>query len=259
MKLTGNTILITGGNEGIGLAMTKAFAKAENTVIICGRNEASLQSAKSDKVNIIIKRCDLTQQSERDELVQWTLQNYPALNVVINNAGIFEETDLLSDSFDFDKINKQLVIDLQAPIELCLRFLPHLRKQSDAAIVNITSGLVYAPEAEAPFYGVAKAGVHAFTQTARYQLRHTKVKVFEVLPPLVDTNGVSKQLDVEKMGGTMSPEETAAEILKGLSHDTAEIRIGSVKWLYAASRIAPDFTSQKVNEKAENARNSETQ
>lgn len=254
MKLTGNTILITGGNEGIGLAMTKAFTKTENTVIICGRNDASLQSAKFCNDNIITKHCDLTRQSERDELVQWTLQNYPALNVIINNAGIFEETDLLSDSFDFGKIDKQLVVDLQAPIELCLRFLPHLRKQPDAAIVNITSGLVYAPEAGAPFYGVAKAGVHAFTQTARYQLRETKVKVFEVLPPLVDTGGVSKQLDIEKLGGAMSPEETADEILKGLSHDTEEIRIGSVKWLYAASRIAPDFTNKKVNERAEKAR-----
>ncbi len=254
MKLTGNIILITGGHEGIGLAMTKAFSKAENTVIICGRKDAELQSAKSDNDNIIIKHCDLTQQSKRDELVQWTLQNYPALNVIINNAGIFEETDLLSDSFDFGKIDKQLTIDLHAPIELCLRFLPHLRKQPDAAIVNITSGLVYAREAGAPFYGVAKAGVHAFTQTARYQLRETKVKVFEVLPPLVDTGGVSKQLDVEKLGGSMSPEETADEILKGLSHDKEEIRIGSIKWLYAASRIAPDFTNKKVNERAEKAR-----
>ncbi|WP_419802831.1 SDR family oxidoreductase [Mucilaginibacter sp.] len=257
MKLSGNTILITGGNGGIGLALTKAFTKAENTVIICGRNEASLQFAKSGNDNIITKQCDLTQQAERDELVQWILQNYPSFNVIINNAGIFEETDLLSDSFDLDKINKQLVIDLQVPIELCLRFLPHLRKQPHAAIVNITSGLVYAPEAGAPFYGVAKAGVHAFTQTARYQLRDTKLKVFEVLPPLVDTGGVSKQLDIEKLGGAMDADETADEILKGLSHDTEEIRIGDIKWLYAASRIAPEFTNKKVNEKAEKARQSD--
>ena len=254
MKCKDNTILITGGSAGIGLALAKAFVEAQNQVIICGRNEEKLAAVKADFPDIATKRCDLAQKSERSELVTWVLAHYPAINVIINNAGIFEETDLLSDSFDFDLIDKQLTVDLNAPIELALRFLPHLRQQTEAAIINISSALVYSPDAGTPFYGVAKAGIHAFSQTARYQLHDTNVKIVEVLPPRVDTPGLNKALDADQIGDAMTPEETVKEIMKGLSEGKDEIRIGQAKWLYIASRIAPAFVNKKVNEQIKKAR-----
>lgn len=255
MQTTGNTILITGGNAGIGLALAKAFAQKDNKVIICGRNEAELQDLQREIPNVVAKRCDLTVQADRDELIRWTLERFPDLNMVINNAGVLAETDLLSDTFDFESVQEQLTTDLYAPIELSLRFLPRLRQQSNAALVNVSSGLVYSPAASAPIYAAAKAGIHAFTQAARYQLRDTDVKVVEVLPPTVDTN-LNKDLDLEAAGGAISPEEAAEAILKGLADDTTEIRIGQVKWLYLGSRIAPGFVNRKLNEQVDKARHS---
>jgi uncharacterized oxidoreductase len=243
MHTQGNTILITGGGSGIGLALARWFVRHNNRVIICGRDEAKLAAARHTMPNLETKRCDVSIQCDRDELVQWTLDHFPGLNIVINNAGILHVIDVASESFDFTAIEQELRTNLYAPIDLTLRFLPHLRQQSSAAIVNISSGLVYSPAAIAPIYATTKAGVHAFTQTIRYQLRDTRLKVFEVFPPTVDTT-----LNADVQVNKISPHAAAEAIVQGIAKDTQDIRIGQVKALYIATRIAPTFINDKINE-----------
>jgi uncharacterized oxidoreductase len=212
-------------------------------VIICGRNEATLAAARRTLPSVEIARCDLTNRHDREALVQRTLERFPNLNMVVNNAGILRTIDVTSASFDFAGIEQELVTDLYAPVDLTLRFLPHLRQQPAAALVNVSSGLVYSPAALAPVYAAAKAGLHAFTETVRYQLRGTAVRVVEVLPPTVDT-ALNAAVHVPKI----SPDAAADAIITGMVRNTDEIRIGQVKALYVATRIAPRFVNRKLNE-----------
>jgi uncharacterized oxidoreductase len=249
MELFGNTVLITGGGSGIGWALAHALVERGNKVIICGRSEANLGDAQRKISGLAAKRCDLTIPAEREELVEWTLEHFPDLNIVVNNAGVVRPIDLGNDSFDFDNIQKELVTDLQAPIEITLRLLPHLRRQPRAALVNVTTGQVYSPNAGTPVYSAAKVGLHAWTQAVRYQLRDTSLKVFELLPPIVDTEMI-RRLGVPATDA-MSPEDVVKAALKAIAEDEEEIRIGPTKTLYVMTRIAPESVYRSLNRRIE--------
>lgn len=169
MKVSGNEVLITGGSSGIGLALAKALAP-NNKVAICGRAQDKLARAQRDVPELQAKLCDLTSRSDREELLRWTMEKLPELNVVINNAGVARKLDLCRDQLDFEAAEEQVITDLLAPIHLTLALLPHLR-QPQAALVNVTTGLVYSPDASTPAYSAAKTGLHTWTQAVRYQLQ----------------------------------------------------------------------------------------
>ena len=253
MKMFGNTILITGGGSGIGLALAHALTQRDNKVIVCGRDESKLATARRAVTGLETKRCDLTRLNEREELVQWALERFPDLNILINNAGVVRPIDLSADTFDYNLIAEELLTDLHAPIEIALRFLPHLRRQAHAALVNVTTGQVYSPNAGTPVYSAAKVGLHAWTEAVRYQLRDTSLKVFEVLPPIVDTEMI-RSLGVPTTEA-VAPEEVAETIVKSMTDDDEEIRIGPTKALYVISRIAPHRVYQSLNRRIESMRN----
>lgn len=249
MELFGNTVLITGGGSGIGLALAEAFAELGNKVIICGRDQAKLSNAQHKVPGLTVKRCDLAVPKERQDLMDWTLQTLPDLNIVINNASVAHSLDLRSGPFDFDLVARELATDLRAPIEIALRLLPHLRQKKSAALVNVTTGQVYSPNAATPIYSAAKVGLHAWTQAVRYQLRDSGLKVFEVMPPIVDTEMI-RDLGVPA-SEAISPDEVADAVLRSMAEDKEEIRIGPTRTLYVVSRIAPESVYRSLNRRIE--------
>lgn len=248
MKTSGNVILITGGASGIGLALAKAFMRKGNRVMVCGRDAKQLEDARCTLPDLLVRQCDLADKTERLAFVDWTLDQLPALNVVINNAGIAGPVDLTGNDLDLDTVEQQLLVDLLVPVDLSLRFLPHLRGQPMAALVFVSSGLVYSFDASSPAYSAAKAGVHVWAQSMRYQLKKTNVAVFDVLPPTVDT-GLTPDFDADAMKAlrAISPEDVADAVIHGMQDDEDEIRIGRVNLLEIASRIAPHMTDRMVN------------
>jgi uncharacterized oxidoreductase len=249
MQTSGNTILITGGGSGIGLELARAFARRNNRVIICGRDQNRLNAAQTETPGVEVRRCDLAAPADRAELVSWALEQFPHLNILVNNAAAVRAIDLKRNAFDFEQAQQELVIDLFAPIDLALRFLPHLRRQVSAAIVNVTTGQVYSPNATTPVYSAAKTGLHTWTDAMRYQLRDTPVKIFEVLPPIVDTDMIHR-LGVPARDA-ISAAELAEAAVQQISANVEEIRIGRTKALYAASRIAPHTVYMALNRQIE--------
>lgn len=258
MKTFGNSILITGGGSGIGLELAEAFTRGGNRVAICGRDEGRLDDARRAVPGLLTRRCDLADKDERQALVSWALEQLPDLNIVVNNAGVAGPVDLTLDDLDVDAVEEQVLIDLSVPVDLTLRFLPHLRRQPSAALVFVSSGLVYSYDASSPAYSAAKAGLHAWAQSTRRQLEGTTVAVFEVLPPTVDTD-LTPDFDADALKAlkAIPPGEVAAAVVKGLDEDLTEIRIGRVKWLYAASRMAPRTVNRMINAQIERVRGRE--
>ncbi len=191
MKMTDNTVLITGGGSGIGLEIAKYFYKKENQVIICGRRLDILQEAKKMMPNLHIMICNLGDDKAREQFVAELLLKFPQLNVLVNNAGIQRFRDLTEDRIEkgnWSDFQDEIHINLEAPIHLATLLMEHLEKQPDASIINVTSGLAFVPYADVPLYSATKAGIHSFTLSLRHQLQKTSISVLEIIPPAVNTD-----------------------------------------------------------------------
>jgi uncharacterized oxidoreductase len=241
MKLSGNTILITGGGSGIGLAFAERFIKAGNKVIVCGRRENVLRNVKEKFPSIVTRVADVSIESERVALFDWVTANYPEVNVLVNNAGIQQRFNVLKADAkkEWSYFNKEINTNIEAPFHLSMLFAPFFATKEDATIINVTSGLAFTPAVFAPIYSATKAALHSFTMSLRYQLSDTSVEVIEVAPPAVNTD----------LGGAGlhtfgEPLDAFADgIFKGLEEGKKEIGYGtSVK----ALRMSRDEIDQHV-------------
>ncbi len=234
MKNSGNTILITGGTAGIGLELVRQFYQLNNRLIVTSSNAENLEKLKITFPSILTIVCNLASESDVKVLVNTCLSQHTDINILINNAGVQYNYDWKTEVNGFQKIANEVALNLTSPMQLAYGLLPILLNQKDAAIINVSSGLAYAPKASAPIYCAAKAAIHNGTKALRYQLGTTAVKVFEIIPPLVSTamtegRGKSK----------ISPQQLVNEFMKNFERDIFESNIGKTKLLRFIQRVSP--------------------
>ena len=187
MQMTGNTVLITGGGTGIGLAFAKRFSSRGNRVIVCGRRAEPLAAAKSETPALETMQCDVSTEVNRIALDEEVVAKFSALNVLVNNAGIGRRHAPLLQPQDWASHRKELSTNLEAPMHLSMLLGPHLATSPFGAIVNVSSGLGIVPMANLPTYCLSKAALHSFSLSLRYQLEHTSLDVVEIIPPAVNS------------------------------------------------------------------------
>lgn len=231
MEISGHTALITGGGSGIGLALAEQLSLLDNTVIICGRREAPLAAAQERIPNVHYRVCDVSDPEARQELVHWATSRFEQLDLLVNNAGIQRVVSFLGGERDLEDADQEIATNLMAPIHLSALLIPHLRRQQEPAIVNITSGLAFTPLAAVPVYCATKAALHSLSLTMRFQLRETPVKLFEIAPPMVATELHGRRRETEDDGYSMSAEEAAEGIIHALQDDSYEVALGSAEGL----------------------------
>jgi len=223
MNLTGNTILITGGGSGIGRALAEHLQQRDNQVILAGRRQSALDAVTAANPGMRSIVLDVADPAAIRSAALRLTGEFPALNVLVNNAGIMRPENLLkAATADAEAI---VATNLLGPIRLAAVLLPHLIQQPSAAILNVSSGLAFVPLAYTPTYCATKAAIHSYTQSLRYQLQHTAIKVIEIVPPWVAT---------ELMGPTpadpraMPLADFIAETMQLLSTDAEEICVERV-------------------------------
>jgi len=225
MKTTNNTILITGGSAGIGFEMAKLFSEAGNQVIITGRNKERMDKAIAKLENTTDIVSDVTNAEDVDKLVAQLQKDYPNLNVVINNAGSANYYDMTEQGINaFEKASEEIMTNYLSIIRLNEKLLPLLKQQSEAAIVNVSSIVAFAARANGlPTYGASKAALHSYTNSLRIMLEDTTVKVFELMPPLVDTEFSAV------IGGAngIPPKQVADDLITAFEKDEYEIHVGN--------------------------------
>src|SRR3984885_12636019 len=249
MKLTSNTILITGGGSGIGYELTKQLTALGNTILITGRDQAKMGRAKAAFPKIHTFRSDVSDPKAIATLYEQVIEQFPELNIVINNAGIMREINVHDKAGSLEDITREIEINLSGPIRMVKQFLPHLKTKSEAAIMNVSSGLAFVPLAISPVYCATKAGLHSFTESLRVQLKNTKVKVFDLAPPATQTELLGGDFDVEDMKGAsvMTVEDMVQVAVKGMQTDRFEIRPGQANQLKMMNRLAPGFILKQMS------------
>lgn len=184
MNISNNKILITGGASGIGLGLTERFLREKNMVIICGRREALLQEISQKHPDVITRKCDLSLEAERENLFNWVKEEHPDVNVLINNAGIQMRISPEDPAF-YTKAKEEMAINMEAPLHLTTLFL---QLKSLDTIMNVTSGLAFAPLTNVPVYCATKAFFHSYTLSLRHLLKYRNIEVIEIIPPALNTD-----------------------------------------------------------------------
>ena len=242
MNISGNTILVTGGGSGIGKALATRFLDRGNEVIVCGRRYDVLEKLRSVHPRIRTIEADLASPASRQAMYETVINDFPSVNVLVNNAGIQRLVDL-GQVEDWDATRSEIAINLEAPIHLSKLFQQHFAKLESAAIVNVTSGLSFVPLANVPVYCATKAALHSFTLSLRWQLRDTPTEVLEIIPPAVDTDLQAPGLHTFGV----NVEEFAHHVFAELAKGEKEIAYGTALTSSQASRSELDGIYERMN------------
>lgn len=241
MLLSNKNVLITGGGTGIGFAIAEALSKKNNKILICGRREDKLKKAKAAIPSLEYYVGDLRRKDGIKKFFKWTIKNYPEVSILINNAGIQRMLNLKESVSD---LTEEIEINLISPILLTSYLVEHFKSKQEAVIVNVTSGLGFSPLAVVPLYCASKAALHSYTMSLRHQLKDTSVKVFELIPPIVDTEldkGSREKRGIVDRGIRAST--VAEELIRGVEANESEIIVGMAKGL----REAGDKAFERMN------------
>lgn len=246
MNLADNTILLTGGATGIGLALAERLQAAGSLVIAVGRREDKLREAQQRVPGLLTYAADLAQPAARIALAEWVQREHPNLNVLLNNAGIQNRVpvaEMATSLAAWEKEREEIAINLDAPIHLTALLLKHLQGKSNATVINVSSGLAFSPFALMPVYCATKAALHSFTLSLRHEAAKLGVAVVELVPPALNTD----------LGGPglhtfgESVEAFADSVLARLAAGEQEIGFGTAETRRLASREQLDAYFQQVN------------
>jgi uncharacterized oxidoreductase len=199
MRLSGSTILVTGGGSGIGRGLAAALHALGNQVVIAGRRKQALDETTKANPGMKSMVLDIENRDGIRSFAKKAVASFPSLSVLINNAGIMRAEKLLEQTDDLTDAEAIVSTNLLGPIRLTAALLPLLKKQPSATIMNVSSGLAFVPLVLTPTYCATKAAIHSYTQSLRYQLKETKIEVLELIPPYVATDLMSGRSDPRAM------------------------------------------------------------
>ncbi len=242
MKLKGNTIFITGGGSGIGRGLAEALHRSGNQVIIPGRRQAALAAVTAANPGMKALELDITDPKSIEQAAKKLIAEFPALNVLINNAGIMSP-DHVQKTVDDAQVSSIVTTNLLGPIRMTSALIEHLKQQPDASVINVTSGLAFVPLAITATYCATKAALHSYTLSLRYLLRDTRVRVLEIAPPYVQTELMGPEQ--AKDPRAMPLKDFIEETMRVLGTDADEVLTQPVAFLRngAGPRDA-EFTAQ---------------
>ena len=224
--------------------MASHFVQRDSTVIICGRNRDKLAQAKAKHPQITTYVCDVANSAERISMFKWISNEFPKLNVLVNNAGIQRRGLQLRQEQPWETLSEEITINLEAPIHLSMLFIPQLMKQENPAIVNVTSALAFVPLSIAPIYSATKAALHSFTLSLRQQLIDSPISVLEIIPPAVNTDLGGKGLHTSGV----DVDEFTNAIVNQLESGQVEASYGLATECSHASREQLDLIFKRLNQ-----------
>jgi uncharacterized oxidoreductase len=244
MKLTGRTVLITGGSAGIGLAFALKFVELGNQVIVTGRRKVLLDQVKLQHPKLHTIQSDVADPTEIAALAARVKADFPKLDVLMNNAGISLYKNLKGTAADLASLTVELNVNAGGVIRTTSAFIDML-KANRGTLINVSSALAFVPLPCLPIYCATKAAIHSYTQSLRFQLEETGVEVIELMPPAVKTE-MTADLREEDGITMITTEQLVKQSFEGLKAGVLEIRPGQSKQLAFMRRLAPNFINGQL-------------
>ena len=244
MKLTGRTILITGGSAGIGLAFALKFLELGNQVIVTGRRQSALDELKAKYPELHTVQSDVADPAQIAFIAKRVKAGYPKLDVLMNNAGIMLHKNLKAPAADLDGLMTEVNINVGGVIRMTSAFIDILTA-NEGTVINVSSALAFVPLPSAPIYCATKSAVHSYTQSLRFQLEETGVEVIELMPPAVKTALTADLAEGE--GVTLiTTDELIKQSFAAFKAGKLEIRPGQANLLALMRRLAPNFINKQL-------------
>ncbi len=244
MKLTGRTILITGGSAGIGLAFALKFLELGNEVIVTGRRQAVLDQVKAKYPKLHTIQSDVADPAQVAALAARVKADFPKLDVLMNNAGIMLHKNLKAPAADLAELMAEMNVNVGGVITTTSAFIDILRANK-GTVINTSSALAFVPLPSAPIYSATKAAIHSYTQSLRFQLEETGVEVIELMPPGVKTD-MTAELAEGVVVSVITTDELVKQSFAALKTGAFEIRPGQAKQLAFLRRLAPNFINRQL-------------
>jgi uncharacterized oxidoreductase len=244
MKLTGRTILITGGSSGIGLAFALKFLELGNTVIVTGRRQTALEEVKAKHPKLHTIQGDVAQPTQIAALATRVKAEFPKLDVLMNNAGIMLHKNLKLPAADLYGLMAEVNINLGGVIRTTSAFIDIIAA-NQGTIINVSSALAFVPLPSAPIYCATKAAIHSYTQSLRFQLEEADVEVIEVMPPAVKT-AMTAELSEGEGVTLITTDELIKQSFAAFKAGKLEVRLGQANLLALMRRIAPNFINRQL-------------
>lgn len=235
MNFLNRTVLITGGTGSLGKEFTRQLINKGANVLVVGRNIRKLEELKTEYPSISIYKADISSEEEVNELTKIVVTEHPKLSMIINNAGVMKSISLLDGSAD---VTAEIDINLKGTVLVTQKFINHLEKQDESAIVNITSGLGYIAFADSPLYSSSKAAVHFYTKGLRTQLKNSNIKVFEVAPPKTSSPMTASSGNKDNKMVEMDVEKVINIAIRGIEKNKLEIKPGISKILKIFGKLS---------------------
>ena len=243
MKLTGRTILITGGSAGIGLAFALKFLELGNQVIVTGRRQSLLDEVKAKHPKLHTIQSDVADPAQIAALTARVKLDFPKLDVLMNNAGIMLSKNLKVPATDLAGLTEEIDVNIGGVIRMTSAFID-LLTANKGTVINVSSALASVPMPAVPIYSATKAAIHSYTQSLRFQLEDTGVEVIEVMPPGVKTEMTTELAEVGI--SLITTDELVKQSFASLKSGAIEIRPGQSKQLAFMRRLAPDFINRQL-------------
>ncbi|HZR67238.1 MAG TPA: SDR family NAD(P)-dependent oxidoreductase [Terriglobales bacterium] len=244
MRLTGRTILITGGSAGIGLAFALKFLELGNEVIVTGRRQAVLDQVKARYPKLHTIQSDVADPAQVAALAARVKSDFPKLDVLMNNAGIMLYKNLKAPAADLAGLMVEMNINVGGVIITTSAFIDILRANK-GTVINTSSALAFVPLPSAPIYSATKSAIHSYTQSLRFQLEETGVEIIELMPPGVKTD-MTTELANDGGVSVITTDELVKQSFAALRAGGIEIRPGQSKQLALMRRLAPYFINRQL-------------
>ncbi len=247
MKLTGRTILITGGTSGIGMELARQMLDRGNTVIVTGRDAARLEAVRRELPGVHAIESDVSDPAAIRALSAEVAGRFPEMSVLINNAGIMRNLKL-REGRGLEDVAREIETNLSGPVRMVQQFLPQLMSRPEGGMIaNVTSGLAFVPFPASPVYSATKAAMHAYTRSLRAQMKGSAVRVVELAPPGVETPLFRTEFAEEMKGQkAMDVRVLARKAIAGIEAGKTEIRPGLSRVLGILSRVAPGLAFRQM-------------
>lgn len=244
MKLTGRTILVTGGSAGIGLAFAVKFAELGNEVVVTGRRRTVLDEVKAKHPKLHVIQSDVADSAQIAALTARVKAEFPKLDVLMNNAGVLLYKNLKDPAADLAGLTAEMDTNVGGVIRTTSAFIG-LLAANRGTVINVSSGLAFVPLPAAPIYSATKAAIHSYTQSLRFQLEEAGVEVVEIMPPAVKTDMTAAFSEGEGVP-LMTTDDLVKVSFASLAAGDVEIRPGQSNQLALMSRLAPGFINRQL-------------